>query len=68
MYRLHELLKETFQLVAGQPLWARLFFLVRTGHYNEALEEAMQFQQAIEHREASFINYFKTWIESPDRR
>ncbi|KAJ6569434.1 nucleoporin-interacting protein NIC96 [Mycena capillaripes] len=60
--------EERIELVAGQPLWARLFFLVRTGHYHEALEEAQQFQQAIEHREASFINYFKTWIESPDRR
>ncbi|KAJ7176543.1 hypothetical protein C8R46DRAFT_1029875 [Mycena filopes] len=31
------------RLVGGQPLWARLFFLVRTGHYHEALDEALQF-------------------------
>ncbi|KAJ7151727.1 nucleoporin-interacting protein NIC96 [Mycena filopes] len=60
--------EERVELVGGQPLWARLFFLVRTGHYHEALDEALQFQQVIEHREASFITYFKTWIESPDRR
>ncbi|KAJ6614876.1 nucleoporin-interacting protein NIC96 [Mycena sp. CBHHK59/15] len=60
--------EDRVELLAGQPLWARLFFLVRTGHYHEALDEALQFQQAIEHREASFINHFKTWIESPDRR
>jgi nuclear pore complex protein Nup93 len=60
--------EERIELVAGQPLWARLFFLVRTGHCHEALEEALHFHQAIEHREASFLNYFKTWIESPDRR
>ncbi|KAJ7019379.1 nucleoporin-interacting protein NIC96 [Mycena alexandri] len=52
--------EERVELVGGQPLWARLFFLVRTGHYHEALDEALQFQQ--------FITYFKTWIESPDRR
>ncbi|KAF7315286.1 Nucleoporin-interacting protein [Mycena indigotica] len=25
--------EERIELVAGQPLWARLFFLIRTGHY-----------------------------------
>lgn len=56
------------QLLAGQPLWARLFYLVRTGHLREALDEAMNYQAAIEHREANFINHFRTWIESADRR
>lgn len=56
------------QIIAGQPIWARLFYLVRTGHVQEALEEALHFQQAIDHREASFVNHFRTWIESPDRK
>ena len=56
------------QLVAGQPLWAKLFYLVRTGRVQEALAEALQFQPAIEIREPSFVNHFKTWIESPDRK
>ncbi|KAJ7051137.1 nucleoporin-interacting protein NIC96 [Mycena amicta] len=60
--------EERIELVAGQPLWARLFFLIRTGHYQEALEEALRFQQAIEHREASFLGHFQTWLESPERR
>jgi nuclear pore complex protein Nup93 len=55
-------------MVAGQPLWARLFYLIRTGHIQEALCEASQFQQSIEHREVSFVNHFKTWIESPERK
>ncbi len=41
---------------------------VRTGHLDEALDEAVQFQQAIERREVSFVSHFRTWIESPDRR
>lgn len=56
------------KMAAGQPLWARLFYLVRTGHIQEALREALRFQQAIEHREASFVNHFRTWIESPERK
>lgn len=56
------------KMVAGQPLWARLFYLIRTGHIMEALREAFQFQPAIEHREASFVNHFRTWIESPERK
>lgn len=55
-------------MVAGQPLWARLFYLIRTGHVQEALREAFQFQEAIEHREASFVNHFKAWIELPGRK
>lgn len=57
-----------FQMIAGQPVWARLFYLIRTGHAQEALREALQFQQAIEHREASFVMQFRTWIESPERK
>ncbi|KAH8101571.1 nucleoporin-interacting protein NIC96 [Cristinia sonorae] len=60
--------EDRIELVAGQPLWAKLFYLVRTGHVQEALQEAIQHQAAIEHREASFISHFKAWIESPDRR
>ncbi|TCD61186.1 hypothetical protein EIP91_008811 [Steccherinum ochraceum] len=60
--------EDRIELVAGQPLWAKLYYLVRTGHVQEALQEAVQHQTAIEHREASFIAHFKAWIESPDRR
>jgi nuclear pore complex protein Nup93 len=56
------------QLVAGQPLWAKLYYLVRTGHTQEALDEALKSQQAIEHREDSFVSHFRSWIESPERR
>ncbi|KAF5377189.1 hypothetical protein D9615_006450 [Tricholomella constricta] len=60
--------EDRVELVAGQPLWARLFYLVRTGHAEEALAEALRFQEAIQHREASFLTHFKTWIESPERK
>ncbi|KAF8640887.1 hypothetical protein AX17_000535 [Amanita inopinata Kibby_2008] len=60
--------EDRIELIAGQPLWARIYYLVRTGHVKEALEETLKFQQAIEHREANFTSHFQTWIESPDRK
>ncbi|EAU93284.1 nucleoporin-interacting protein NIC96 [Coprinopsis cinerea okayama7 len=60
--------EDRIEIIAGQPIWAKLFYLVRTGHVREALNEALQFQQAIEHREPSFIGHFRTWIESTDRK
>ncbi|KAG5636549.1 hypothetical protein H0H81_007679 [Sphagnurus paluster] len=60
--------EDRIELVAGQPLWARIFYLVRTGHAEEALAEVLQYQEAIQHRESSFLTHFKTWIDSPDRK
>ncbi|TDL28937.1 nucleoporin-interacting protein NIC96 [Rickenella mellea] len=60
--------EERIELVASQPLWAKLFYLVRTGHAQEALDEAIAHQHALDHREPSFLAYFKTWVESPDAR
>ncbi|KAL4069265.1 nucleoporin-interacting protein NIC96 [Scleroderma citrinum] len=60
--------EDRIEIVAGQPLWAKLFYLLRTGHAQEALDEAIRCQAAIEHREPSFVSHFRSWIESPDRR
>ncbi|KAH9083417.1 nucleoporin-interacting protein NIC96 [Lactarius deliciosus] len=60
--------QDRIELVAAQPLWAKLFYLVRTGHAREALDEALAHRQAIEHREDSFVAHFRVWVESPDRR
>ncbi|KAI0960869.1 hypothetical protein AcV7_000128 [Taiwanofungus camphoratus] len=60
--------EDRIELISGQPLWAKLLYLVRTGHTQEALAEALQYQHAIEHRESSFLSHFRAWIDSPDRR
>ncbi|GBE78687.1 nucleoporin-interacting protein NIC96 [Sparassis latifolia] len=60
--------EDRIELVAGQPIWAKLFYLVRTGHTREALEEAARWHQAIEHHESSFLGHFRSWLGSPDRR
>ena len=59
---------DRIDIVAGQPLWAKLFYLVRTGNAEAALEEATKFQSAIEHRESNFLSHFRAWVESPERR
>lgn len=55
-------------MLQGQPIWAKLFFMIRTGHVQEALQEAIQYQSVIENREPSFVSHLKTWAESLDRR
>lgn len=49
-------------------MWAKLFYLIRTGHTQEALSEAIGHESALNHREPSFLTYFKTWIDSPNGR
>ncbi|THH11355.1 hypothetical protein EW145_g702 [Phellinidium pouzarii] len=60
--------EDRIELVGSQPLWAKLFYLVRTGHTSEALDEAYQHQRALDHREPNFLTHFKTWAESSDGR
>ncbi|KZT68459.1 nucleoporin-interacting protein NIC96 [Daedalea quercina L-15889] len=60
--------EDRIELIAGQPLWAKLFYLVRTGNPQDALAEALRYHQAVEHREAGFISHFRAWIDSPDRK
>ncbi|KAF8905156.1 nucleoporin-interacting protein NIC96 [Mucidula mucida] len=60
--------EERIQIIAGQPIWARLFYLVRTGYTEEALGEAIRYQDAINHNEKGFVTFFRAWVESPERR
>ncbi|KAF9818485.1 hypothetical protein IEO21_02723 [Rhodonia placenta] len=60
--------EDRIELLAGQPVWAKMFYMVRTGFAREALEEAYKQHVSIEHREPGFLSYFKAWIDSPDRR
>lgn len=60
--------QERIELIAGQPVWARLYFMVRTGYIAEALDEAVQYHTMIERREAGFVSHFRAWLDSPERR
>ena len=56
------------KIIAGQPIWARLFYLVRTGHIDEALEEALHYQDAINRNEKGFVSFFRAWATSTERK
>ncbi|TFK99639.1 nucleoporin-interacting protein NIC96 [Pterulicium gracile] len=67
-YYKHGEWQDRIELIGGQPLWAKLFFLIRTGHGQDALDEALKHRTQIERREASFVSHLRTWLESPERR
>lgn len=55
------------ELIAGQPLWAKLFYLIRTGHPEQCLQEAMLHENAISMKERHFVTYLKSWLSAPNR-
>ncbi|KAH7345172.1 nucleoporin-interacting protein NIC96 [Rhizoctonia solani] len=59
---------EDLELLRGRPVWAHMFFLIRTGHLREALDVANESADAIERSEQYFLSYLKAWVESSDRR
>ncbi|CAE6422002.1 unnamed protein product [Rhizoctonia solani] len=59
---------EDLELLRGRPIWAHIFFLIRTGHLREALDVANESGEAIERSEQYFLSYLKAWVESSDRR
>ncbi|TIA94364.1 hypothetical protein E3P81_00121 [Wallemia ichthyophaga] len=56
------------EIISGQPLWAMLFTLLRTGHPNEALDLAIENEEALGKTEREFVPYFKSWLDSPHQR
>jgi hypothetical protein len=56
------------QLIAGQPHYAKLFYLVRTGHAAEALDEALKAQRALDAHDPGFVSMFRTWVGAAHRR
>ncbi|KZS90373.1 nucleoporin-interacting protein NIC96 [Sistotremastrum niveocremeum HHB9708] len=56
------------ELIRGQPEWARLFTLVRSGHAPEALDHALSIEETLNQREPNFVTYFKAWVESGCQR
>ncbi|KAG8703494.1 hypothetical protein FRC09_004138 [Ceratobasidium sp. 395] len=59
---------EDLELLRGRPVWAHIFYLVRTGHLREALDVANESADALERSEQYFLSYLKAWVESSDRR
>ncbi|GAA5930513.1 hypothetical protein JCM3775_003790, partial [Rhodotorula graminis] len=56
------------EIANNTPVWARIYYLLRSGHAKEALAFATENEQAIQKLEKSFVPYFKAWLDAPDRR
>lgn len=52
----------------NQPIWARIFMLLRAGYPDEALAFATENEAHLQRLERSFLSYFKAWLDSPDKR
>ncbi|KAH7100231.1 nucleoporin-interacting protein NIC96 [Auriculariales sp. MPI-PUGE-AT-0066] len=59
---------ERLELLGGVPLWAKLFYLIRTGKIEEALQQAEEHAAALNARERAFTTFLKAWAEAPDRK
>ena len=59
---------ERLELLNGVPLWAKLFYLIRTGKIEEALQEADEHAAALNARERAFTTFLRAWAEAPGRR
>lgn len=53
-------------VVNGEPIWALIFYLLRAGLLNEALEVAVTNKASFKKVEQSFLTYLKAYISSKD--
>jgi hypothetical protein len=49
-------------------MWAQLFFLLRTGHVEEAVGEALKNKSALDGRQRDFCAQFQKWVMSDEGR
>lgn len=56
------------ELANNQPIWARIYLLLRAGHSEEALAFATENEHQLQKLEKGFLAYFKAWLDSPDKR
>lgn len=55
-------------MVNGIPIWALIFYLLRAGCQEEALNLVLEHQAVFKKVEQSFVPYFKAYVNSPDKR
>ncbi|CCH41761.1 Nucleoporin [Wickerhamomyces ciferrii] len=55
-------------VVNGTPIWALIFYLLRAGCQEEALNLVLEHQSVFKKVEQSFVPYFKAYVSSQDKR
>ncbi|EJD55704.1 nucleoporin-interacting protein NIC96 [Auricularia subglabra TFB-10046 SS5] len=59
---------ERLEVFNNVPIWAKLYYLIRTGKVEEALVEAEDNAAVLNARERNFTTYLKAWAESAERK
>ncbi|KAH8822758.1 nucleoporin-interacting protein NIC96 [Flagelloscypha sp. PMI_526] len=59
---------QRIEIIQGVPIWGRLFFLIRTGYLEEAVEEAVHYEHPLESVAPGFVECLQSWANSPERR
>lgn len=63
-----ELAKKSAAAAAPAPVWATIYYLLRTGHPLDALRQAEEHDDALRRGgDPAFVSWFKEWIESGGR-
>ncbi|CCD23246.1 linker nucleoporin NIC96 NDAI_0B02110 [Naumovozyma dairenensis CBS 421] len=55
-------------VINGLPIWASIFYLLRAGLMQEALDLAMTNSSGFKKIEQSFLTYFQAYISSPENK
>lgn len=55
-------------IVNGIPIWAVIFYLLRAGCEQDALNLVLEHQLIFKKVEQSFVSYFKSYVQSKDKR
>lgn len=64
-YLRHEKWDPKLTLINKTPIWAYLYYMVRAGHFQEALQLVLERKDIFETMSSSFAVYFKAWVDSP---
>ncbi|CAN6634581.1 nucleoporin Nic96p [Trichomonascus vanleenenianus] len=60
--------KPNLEIVNNVPVWALLYYMIRSGHMNEALEYILQVEKSFQKVERSFPAYLKAFVMSKDNQ
>lgn len=63
-----EWIKPNLEIVNNVPIWAMTYYLLRSGHLEEALEFTLQHERSFQKIERSFPQYIKAYVTSRDNR
>lgn len=61
-------IKSNLEIINNVPVWALLYYMVRTGHIEEALEFTMQTEKSFQKIERSFPSYMKAFASSSGQK